>query len=63
MTKKKNIFAENEMCVVPESVADLNAYLGKFSGTECVIAFTVCGMTWNLCRKMLEESGLLEESK
>lgn len=59
----ENIFKKNGMCATPKSVEDLQAYLAKFSGSDAVVAFTVCGMTWNLCHEILKESGLLEQDE
>ena len=46
----------SNMFATPENMADLQAYINKFSGAEYIVAMTVAGMTWNLAAKLVEET-------
>lgn len=45
----------------PESQDDLVNWIERLSGSERALAFTVMGMTWNLCSKLVSNDDAKEE--
>ena len=52
-----NIFIKSDMFATPKSVEALQEYAERFTGRgEAIIAYTLMGMTWNLCADLYEEA-------
>lgn len=46
---------KNGLFATPESQENLIDWIERLSGGEKIVAYTVMGMTWNLCSKLVSE--------
>ena len=58
--KSSNPIGKVGLFATPESMDSFQDYLGKFTGSEAVVANTCAFMAWNLASKIIDE--LLEEN-
>ena len=58
----ENIFTPSNLFATPESIEDLQEYVGSFTGPgEQQLAVTIMAMTWNLASKLYAERHIQDE--